>query len=427
MNPVQSPASPILVARVLMPFGLGYFLSYLYRTVNVVIGPELADALGVEPAALGLLTSAYFIAFAAFQIPLGVLLDRYGPRRVESALLIVAAAGALVVARGDSTFVLALGRSLIGLGVSSCLMAAIKANVLWWPAGRLPLANGFILACGGLGAIAATAPVEAALAYTDWRGVFVLLALATLAMAALLFLAVPDASARMAGEGWGAALAEAGGIFLHPAFLRVMPLGALMQSSFLAYHGLWAGAWLHDVEGLGRSEIGTTLALATVGMILGTFGVGAAASALARRGIPVLDVVAASGAAYMLVQLGLVLRLPVPDAALWGAFIFFGSCGTLSYSVLSQVFPARLSGRVNTAYNMIVFVAAFLLQWLIGVLLGLWPATGGKVPIQAHVSLMAGLLGLEAAALLWLLMGRRKVSGAAPGAAPERPRARSDR
>ena len=212
---------------------------------------RLAQALGVEPAALGLLTSAYFIAFAAFQIPLGVLLDRYGPRRVESALLIVAAAGALVFARGDSTFALALGRSLIGLGVSSCLMAAIKANTLWWPAGRLPLANGFILACGGLGAIAATAPVEAALAFTDWRDVFVLLALATLAMAALVFVAVPDPPTRPSGDGWGAALAEAGGKVPAEAHAGVMAGLVGLEAAAL----LWLLAGRRKLSGTGS---GTT-------------------------------------------------------------------------------------------------------------------------------------------------------------------------
>jgi MFS family permease len=109
------------LGRVLLPFGFGYFLSFLYRTVNAVIGPEVAASLGLGAAELGLLTSAYFVAFAAFQIPLGVLLDRYGPRHVEAALVLVAAAGAVVFARGESTLTLALGRALIGLGVSACL------------------------------------------------------------------------------------------------------------------------------------------------------------------------------------------------------------------------------------------------------------------------------------------------------------------
>ena len=149
-----------MLLRVFIPFALGYFLSYLFRTVNAVIAPDLVRDIGVDPASLGLLTSAYFLTFAAFQLPLGVLLDRYGPRRVEAVLLLFAAAGAFAFARAETLNGLLLGRALIGLGVSACLMAAFKAYTLWFPKEKWPLVNGFQMAAGGLGALAATAPVE---------------------------------------------------------------------------------------------------------------------------------------------------------------------------------------------------------------------------------------------------------------------------
>jgi MFS family permease len=157
-----------LLPRVFLPFAAGYFLSFLYRAVNAVIAPELLRDLSLDPGSLGLLTATYFIAFASFQLPLGVLLDRYGPRRVEALLLLFAAAGAFCFARAHSLPLLIAGRALIGFGVSACLMAA-----------------------GGLGALAAASPVQALLAWTDWRGIFLGLALVTLAVAALLFLVVP--------------------------------------------------------------------------------------------------------------------------------------------------------------------------------------------------------------------------------------------
>lgn len=125
-----SGSSSRLLVRLFAPFAFGYFLSYLFRTVNAVIAPDLARDLGLQPASLGLLTAAYFLAFAAFQLPLGVLLDRFGPRRVEAGLLLVAAAGALVFARAESLGGLIAGRALIGFGVSSCLMAAFKGFAL---------------------------------------------------------------------------------------------------------------------------------------------------------------------------------------------------------------------------------------------------------------------------------------------------------
>ena len=123
---------------VFIPFALGYFLSYLFRVVNAVIAPDLTADLALNPAQLGLLTAAYFITFAAFQLPLGVLLDRYGPRRIEAFLLFFAGLGAFVFARSESLTGLVIGRALIGFGVSSCLMAAFKAFVLWFPQNQWP-------------------------------------------------------------------------------------------------------------------------------------------------------------------------------------------------------------------------------------------------------------------------------------------------
>ena len=89
------PRSFEIKLRVFIPFALGYFLSYLFRVVNAVLAPDLAADLGVGPSELGLLTAAYFITFAAFQLPLGVLLDRFGPRKIEAFLLIFAAIASL--------------------------------------------------------------------------------------------------------------------------------------------------------------------------------------------------------------------------------------------------------------------------------------------------------------------------------------------
>ncbi|MAN78833.1 MAG: MFS transporter, partial [Magnetovibrio sp.] len=132
----------MIVFQVFLPFAFGYFLSYLFRVVNAVIAPNLIADLGLTAADLGLLTSANFFAFAAFQLPLGILLDRYGPRKVEAALLVIAAAGALVFGMAGSTPGLVVGRAMIGFGTSACLMAAFKAYSHWVPAERQSLITG---------------------------------------------------------------------------------------------------------------------------------------------------------------------------------------------------------------------------------------------------------------------------------------------
>ena len=132
--------------KLFLPFAAGYFLSYLFRTVNAVIGPVLARELDLADNALGLLTSTYFLAFGAAQLPLGMLLDRYGPRRVESGLLLLAGAGVAIFAMSDTLGGLAIGRALIGLGVSACLMASFKAFALWFPPERQASLTGWVMA-----------------------------------------------------------------------------------------------------------------------------------------------------------------------------------------------------------------------------------------------------------------------------------------
>src|SRR5574343_541548 len=108
--PEASPPLPSLFVRVFLPFALGYYLSYLMRTVNAVISPALTRELGLGAADLGLLTSTYFFAFGLAQIPVGIALDRYGPRRVEAALLLITGLGAVLFATGDGLPTLARGR-----------------------------------------------------------------------------------------------------------------------------------------------------------------------------------------------------------------------------------------------------------------------------------------------------------------------------
>ena len=155
--------------RLFLPFAGAYFLSYHFRTINAVVGPILSAELSLGAADLGLLTSTYFIAFGAAQLPLGLFLDRFGARRVEAFLLLAAALGAAVFAGSTTINMLALGRGLIGLGVSACLMASFKAFSQWAPAEKMASLTGWIMTAGTLGAFVSTAPLDTILAFATWR------------------------------------------------------------------------------------------------------------------------------------------------------------------------------------------------------------------------------------------------------------------
>lgn len=152
----------------------------------MISGPLSAE-LGLDAANLGLLTAVYFLVLAGAQIPIGVLLDRFGPRRVQSVLLVVAAGGAALFAASTGLLELLIARAMIGIGVAAALMAGLKAIVTWFPRERVALINGYMIMLGALGAVTATAPAEWLMGYSGWRGLFELSAAATLAAALLIF------------------------------------------------------------------------------------------------------------------------------------------------------------------------------------------------------------------------------------------------
>lgn len=405
---VERPRFARIMLVVFLPFACGYFFSYLYRSVNAVVAPNLRVELGLDAAALGLLTSAYFFAFAAFQIPLGVLLDRYGPRRVQATLYCVAALGAFLFALGDSLLALLAARALIGLGVAGGLMAALKAFALWFPRDKLALVNGWYFGSGGLGALFATAPVEWGMELVGWRGVFVALAAGTLAAAAFIFSTVPE---KRGSADAGSLLEQTralGAIYRDPFFWRIVPLMFTCASSNMAIQGLWAGPWLADVEGLARDDVARGLFAMAFALTIGTLLSGSAAGALGRLGISLGGAAAVGAALYIAVQIVIVMRPALPPIILWSAFGLAFPLVTVVFAALAQRFPASHIGRANTAANVLIFSAAFAYQYGLGGVINLWDKLpGGGYPTEAYVAAFTVAIATQAAALLWFLAPRR--------------------
>jgi predicted MFS family arabinose efflux permease len=397
----SSPPHPI--ARVFVPFACGYFVSYFFRSVNAVLSPDLVRDLGLDAADLGLLTSAYFLAFALFQLPLGVLLDRFGPRRVNGALLLVAALGAALFGSGRSLPALVAGRALIGFGVSACLMASIKAFTQWFPLERLATVNGWLMATGGIGAMAASAPLEALLHVTSWRGVFAGLSALTLCAAAGILLAVPERAEARSRESLCALLAGFRIIYGDPGFWRIGVVSLTVPAATLAVNGLWVAPWLRDVAGYTREEVAGALLWIAAGIAIGFASQGTVADALGRRGIPPVRVLlwGSLASALLLASFGAGFTFAAPLA--WFLFALLAPSASLAYAIQTRRYEPSLAGRVNTAVNLLVFLGAFAAQWGVGAIVDLWPVLeGGRHPAAAYGAGFCGLAALECAALALL-------------------------
>jgi MFS family permease len=395
-----------LVLCVLVPFAAGYYLSYLFRSINALIAGDLSTDLGLSAADLGALTSAYFLVFAAVLLPCGVLLDRCGPRLIDSALLLLAAVGSLVFALAEGVWTLMLGRALIGLGVAVGLMAGLKAIVLWFPPQRIALANGWYIMLGALGALSATGPAELVVQGVGWRGMFAILAAACAAVALLILLVVPEKK-QTQGAG-GAPKVSFLTVFRDPRFWRIAPLGSTGVGMSWSLQGLWAAPWLTDVAGLHRAAVVEHLTLMAAVLSGSALLLGALAERLRRVGISTETFLAGTLILSMAAQLALLFGLPVSTHLLFAIIAAAGATTVLSFASLARYFPKEIVGRANAALGVLNMGTAFGLQCLAGLLIAQWPADGGHYPAQAHQVALAAGLALQLVGLAVFLAPRRR-------------------
>lgn len=395
---VASPWRPIV--SVFLPFSAGYFLSYFFRTINAVIATSLTNELGLTAAELGLMTAVYFLTFAAMQLPLGVLLDRYGPKRVQGILLLIAAFGAALFAATNRFETLLVARALIGLGAAGALVAGLKAIVLCFSKGRVPLLNGCFVMAGTLGAVAATSPANWVLTYLSWRALFGITAVVTAVTSVIIFAVVPDLSP----PGTGRQASRSGGlarVFRDPRFWRLAPLSTMCVSTAWAMQGLWAEQWLVDVAGLDRTEVVHHLLAMAIALSAGALLLGLGADRLRPFGIQPGAILVGAALLFLFAELTVILGLWPVSYWPWALIAGMGAATVLSYSILADHFPKEMAGQANAALNVFHIGGAFAIQEFIGRLVDLWPAHSGHYPAIGYKSALALLIGGQLVALIW--------------------------
>lgn len=387
--------------NVFVPFACAYFFSFLLRNINAVVFPELVSDFALGPDALGLLSGAYFFGFAASQIPLGLLLDRYGPRRVNSVMLCVAAAGVFSFASATNLTQLILARTMMGVGFAGGLMSAMTAFVLWFERRRMATLGGWMLAVGSIGAVAATVPVEWALRSVSWRMLFTILGFAVIATAALILRIVPERSSRPSRTTWHDQWQALVTIYADREFWRIGLLAALTQGAALALLGLWAGPWMRDIAGLERAAIAWHLSAAALCFGLGGIVFGTLSDRLTARGFrPELSFLAGCyGTVLALVPLA--ACLPHWPLVTWCAFIGFAASGALAFALLTPRFPEAMAGRVLTGVNVLVMACAFGYQAGVGAVIGFWPIENGAYAVTGYQAALSLALALQLGASLW--------------------------
>jgi predicted MFS family arabinose efflux permease len=388
---------------IFLAFAFAYFLSALLRGVTATLAPVFSSELGLRSADLGLLAGAYFLGFAALQLPLGSALDRHGPRRTLLALLAVAVVGCMAFAVAGSLWSLVAARALIGAGVAACLMAPLTSyRHLFTPSAQLR-ANSWMLMTGSLGMVAATLPVQWLLPVWGWRGLFWCLAVLLLVAMAVLAWRVPvDARAATQGD---AALGPGmgyGAIVRHPLFLRMAPLGFFVYGGLIAVQALWAGPWLTRVGGASAGQAAQGLFVINLAMLLAFMVWGAVMPRLARRGYSAVWLMARGLPLCLALLFINVVLGPAAGAWHWAAWCAACTFVSVSQPALGQAFAPAQAGRALSAFNLVIFGGVFCIQWgmgqLIDVFLGL-----GWTPLQAFRTTFVTFGVCSVSSYVWFL------------------------
>jgi MFS family permease len=402
------PLQSTFALRVFLCFAFAYFMSYAFRTINVVIAPDLVKDLGLNNADLGLLSSAYFIGFGATQIPLGLALDRFGPRITEAWVMTLAVVGALIFAIAEDFTTLVMARVLIGMGVSACLMAAFSGFRAWYATSQQGQLASAMLVCGTSGALASTWPVHLVTPYIGWRGVFLVMAALSFLAILILYYGLPvkksapidkpiqSSSATLSWQSYRP-------ILTNSFFWRILPLGTFCYGGFIAVQTLWFGPWLIEVMDYPPTTAAQIVFGFNVVLLLAYLFNAWVLPKLARRGIDTMRYMTWMVGMSMIMQAGAYFWQTSLVWVWW--FLFAITCASfvLAQSIIVLYFPKNYSGRVSTTYNLTLFIGAFIVQWGIGHMLDLGIALGWN-KTSAYDLALAVFLAIQILGFIWFLI-----------------------
>ena len=400
---------PSLAAARRVVFGLAlasFVLSFFHRTAPAAIAGELTRAFDISSTVLGTLAATYFYVYTVLQIPVGVLADTLGPRRILAAGSAIAAAGSLLFALAPVWEVAAVGRTLVGIGVSVAFISILKLSAVWFTPQRFATLAGVTMFAGNLGAVVAGAPLAWTVTLTSWRAVFVALAILSGLLAVATWLRVRDRPEELGYAPVNAAAPAVGevpwltavmGVLANPATWPPFIVNLGVGGSFLAFAGLWAVPYLQQVHGMPRVLAAQHSSLLLLGVAFGSMAIGMISDRLGSR----LGVMRAAVVLYTLSWLPWILHVQWP---VWASLAWFLLMGllipgfTLSWTIAKEANPPQYSGIATSVVNTGIFLGAGILQPLVGWVLDLGKATGDTAAAWDRA-----LFVLAGAALLALL------------------------
>jgi sugar phosphate permease len=378
-------------------WGLGalfYCYEFCLQVSPSVMTNEIMREFSVNAAQLGILTGFYLYAYTLMQLPVGILLDRFGPRRLLTFATICCAIGALFFGTAHAISIAALGRFLIGIGSAFAAVSCMHIAATWLPLSRFALTTGLMVTIGMLGAVGGEAPLSMLNNYLGWRQTLIMFGFIGIALSLIIWLVVrdrafPEHSKTITQTGFLSGLKH----ILRNKQLWITSLyGGLMYLPTPAFAGLWGVPFLVSVYHLPRTQAAFFISLIFIGWAVGSPFFGYFSDRLGRRK-PSL-IISSVGA---LISILCVLYLPYLSLTVMGIFLFafgFFSSGFLpAFSVAREINPPETNATALGFVNTLNSLGAALAQPFIGLMLD-WHWSGGMVEGVRHYSVTSYHLAL---------------------------------
>jgi MFS family permease len=386
---------------VFVAFASAYFLSTLLRAITATLSPTLSAEFGLQARDLGLLAGGYFLGFSLTQLPMGRWLDSHGPKKVVLSFLGVAVLGCLAFAWADGFMGLLLSRVLIGVGVSACLMAPLTGYRRWLVPDNQQRANSWMLMTGSFGMLTSTLPVQWLLPAVGWRWIFVGLALLVVLSMALMAWRVPtwrlaepaiDASTAPTVAAKEGILASYTQVWRHPYFRSLTPMGFFNYGGLIAMQTLWAGPWMVKVAGYSALEAATGLFWINVCMLFTFLVWGLVTPSLYARGLNANKLMTWGVPLNFLVQIYIIGAGVDAGALSWALFCISSSFVSLAQPAVGMAFAPAVAGRALSAYNLVLFLGVFVVQWGMGLMIDGFRNAGYAEPIAFRAAMAVFLV-----------------------------------
>ncbi|MBC8454412.1 MAG: MFS transporter [Candidatus Pelagibacter bacterium] len=358
-------------------FAFGYFLSCLLRAITATLSPVLTLEFELMAADLGLLAGGYFLGFASMQIPLGYLLDKFGPKKIVSSFLLIAFIGTLSFALAQSFSGLLISRILIGVGVSACLMAPLTGYRIWFAENQQQRANSWMLMIASLGFLSSTLPVQLLLPSLGWRWLFGGIAGLILISICLMLAFIPQwdhqKDESLENPVRQGSLSD---VWKNKFFISVIPMGLFNYGGLMAIQTLWAGPWMVRVAGYTPLESATGLFWINITMLVSFFLWGYFLPRITNLGFSALKILKIGLPVSFLVMLTIIILGSKAGAFYITLFILSSIFLSVTQPAVGLSFQSHLVGKALTSFNLLIFLGTFIMQWVMGLIIDLVKNSG---------------------------------------------------